>query len=229
MLKMISSDLGKTQIINSDLSSNWKCTFANTNMLQLAVIGTQLPYKIIVPDGSSYILSEQERLAYGQLKKIYENNNDSINFTYYHSKGLTAIKEYLKYKAKKSGKEKADLISLTINDYSSRFNDSLLRAFYVLISFCIVSYCIFCLSLGFYHFTSDWSKFFRLCSYFPSYMSPIRSNEMMFSDPVLNITSDNNPKLFSFGIFWDSISRIIISYLIYQFIQAFRKYGKRNQ
>lgn len=101
-IELINSDLGKTSFINCNLASFKRFVFYNTKLLEVFLGGTKLPLEIELPN--SNILeriekSEQQRLAFGQFKKIYENRGDNVTATEYLSRELEVYRHELTHRS----------------------------------------------------------------------------------------------------------------------------------
>jgi hypothetical protein len=65
----------------------------------------------------------------------------------------------------------------------------------------------------------------RIISFFPEFINPIRKSEFL---PKAILQSEIEPKIKASIILVDSLSKIFSAYLLYQFIAAFRKHGKKS-
>ncbi|MBN8680269.1 MAG: hypothetical protein J0M29_18735 [Chitinophagales bacterium] len=245
---MVDSDLGKIQIIKSDLSFYRKFVYSNTKMLELFIAGSEMPRNntFCLPNENNNLLevSVQKRLAYSQFKKIYENQGDipgSLRYLAYemdaylamlncHYYDLTKDKNSLPLSKKINSrifkhKYRGERWMLLLNKYSTNYgNDWLLgakRTFWAV----VICYSLFCLFQGImfnFEFNSinNVIEFFRIVSYAPYYLNPLRDLDSV--SPVDENTINPLARI------WDFISRIIVAYFAYQTIQAFRKLGKSS-
>jgi hypothetical protein len=208
------SDLGKTNLINCDLDSFGHFVFYNTKMLDVFVAGTELPKKsdkFKLPSSKNNKEKDaQQRLAYGQFKKISDNRGDSVQATEFLALEMDA---YARELANQKGK-RDERINLWLNKFSSNWGNDWVRS--VLITLIINSFCflLYCLSLG-YTLGTNWEIFWKLASYCLEFLNPLRKSDFLQADitPLARVV--------------DYASRIIVAYFTYQTIQAFRRFGKR--
>lgn len=84
-IKLVNSDLGKTQLINFNIRQFDKFEYKNSKMLEVFVADTEFPVRqnIFHSDENATLSQtlEQQRLALSQFKKIYENRGDNVRAT----------------------------------------------------------------------------------------------------------------------------------------------------
>lgn len=229
-LRFIDSDLGKVQFINSDLRQFKKFEFLNTKMLDVFVAGSQMPddTQFQLPKGSHANISEQKRLAYGQFKRIYENQGDTAGSLRYLAQEMDAYRAQMSSFKSSTKKERLDNWSerfiLFMNRHSTYYGNNWLRGVAVTISVTIVCFSGYLYLINYRPASpfiwENWKEFFRLYSYSPHYLNPFRD-----LDSIALIKEEDQS---SFARLWDLFSRIIIAYFVYQTIQAFRKLGKSS-
>ena len=209
------SDLGKTTFINCFLNES-SLSFESSKITEMFLAGTDMPVKVV---DTTY---QEMRSAYGQIKKIYENRGDAISSGIFFAKEINSYYEILSFK--KDGWEK---FNLTLNKYSTDHGQSWKRGLVSLLSASIISYVIYCLSIGLKldlrSGTQGWHLFIKASSYFFEYLNPVHKTDFVLNELGVKLDSD----LISIARIWEGISRVIIGYLLYQFVQAFRKYGKK--
>ncbi|HMR43466.1 MAG TPA: hypothetical protein PKC40_06520 [Saprospiraceae bacterium] len=221
-LRFIDSDLGKVQFINSDLRQFKKFEFLNTKMLEVFVAGSQMPdgEKFQLPKDSNANINEQKRLAYGQFKRIYENQGDTAGSLHYLAQEMDAYHAQLREEGR--WKNRGELFMLWMNKISTNHGTSWQHGLLSTIVALVFFYSIFCLLIG---YRWDWSDrgfegLWKLISYAPYYLNPLRDKDSIF----LIEEGDFN----AWSRLWDFISRIFLTYFVYQTIQAFRKLGKSS-
>lgn len=236
-LRLVDSDLGKTQFINCDLTQFQYFEFSNTKMLDVFVAGSQMPgdNAFLLPNDEKNPLrvAEQKRLAYGQFKKIYEAQGDTAGSLRYLAYEMDAYREQLKgektkpqfskkwWSDKKAWDNRGERATLWLNKYSTNYGNNWLRGLIMTLLMMFICFTIFCWMLG-YRLGNDWNKFGELVSYAPFYLNPLRDLDSV------SLIKENETQIEWYARLWDFISRIIVAYFAYQTIQAFRKLGKSS-
>lgn len=235
-LKIIDSDLGKTSFIGCDLRKFDSFTFCNSKILEVFVAGTRLPEKIEVPEKINK--NEQERLAFGQFKKIYESRGDTPMALRYLGFEMKAYKALLNKEKNEDYpitgsylQNKSESFLLFMNRISNNFGTNWLRGVGCTLISGSICYIIFCLTLGFrfgnFDNINDWEVFKELASFAPQYLNPLRGTDsglQVFKEATLLSKVEMN----FWARLWDYFSRVIVAYFVYQTIQAFRKLGKSS-
>jgi hypothetical protein len=216
-LQLIESDFGKMNFINSDFS-NFELIFDSSKIIDVFLAGSQLPIIVNSNRENKYARYQQQRIANSQLKKLHDQQGDSVGSALYYSNEMNGYYESIKFF--KSPYEK---INLWLNKWSSNHGFSWARG---LASTLIVSsafYLIFCLSIGYtiashvdYATINTFNKVF---SYYFEFINPVHRIDS-FKDIAPNKSVSSLARII------DGVSRIFISYFIYQLIQAFRKHGR---
>lgn len=214
-IHLINSDMGKTSFIDCNLNIFDDFFYYNTKLLEVFIGGTQLPLKITIPFKLNSETNEQQRLAFGQFKKIYDNRGDNVSANEFLALELNAYTAQLKERKIKHGEQ----FNLFLNKFSSNYGNDWVRSVIITLSINSICFLIYCLILG-YRIGSDWGLFIKLCGYSFEFLNPLRKADFLnshFKLPDWRI---------GVGVFWDYMSRIIIAYFVYQTIQAFRRFGK---
>lgn len=222
-IKILNSDMGKTNFIGCNLNQFHQFIFLNSKLLEIFIADTSLPKKEKIRTTetkvSRYEKLEQTRLALSQFKKIYENRGDVVMAIEYHAQEMEVYRQCLKYAESSLWTDRWNIrgerANLWLNKISSYYGNNWLRAVLVTIIVNTFFFIIYCWSLG-YCLGTDYKKFAELFSYSFEFLNPVRKS---------NLLSDNLSPL-SRTI--DYLSRIIIAYCVYQTIQAFRKFGKKS-
>lgn len=143
-----------------------------------------------------------------QLKLSLENTGN-----FYEAQKLRAISNDALKKIKSISKW--DKSILWINSKSNNHGLSIDNPLYYLISFSICFYLLYLLSLGRLFNTNniDWN----LIGYYFSFIDLTHRNDFLVNKGDLN----------GWSLIIDFINKLIIGFFTYQFIAAFRKYGKR--
>jgi hypothetical protein len=225
-LHIENSDLGKTTLINCDLSS-FGLNFKSSKITEVFVTGTLMPQRITNVDPI------QQQLGYSQIKKIYEARGDRVEANRYFAQEMEAYLTTLSWRNWSDFWEK---LNLGLNKYSTYYGQSWQRG---LLSTLIISgtfYALYCYSLGYRismpsETTID--EFWNLSSYFLEFLNPIHKADYVAEKLNERKTIDyswgqNHLEVGGWSRTLEGISRIFIAYFVYQFIQAFRKHGKAS-
>lgn len=230
---IINSDLGKTTFINCDLNAFDQFVFLNTKMLETFVADTILPHvgKIssLEKKNAGVALLEQQRLALGQFKKVYENRGDVVKALEYHAQEMEVYRESLKGVSLKWHKALFDIggerINLWVNRWSSYYGTNWVRAAGMTIVTGWSLFAFYCCVLGFRP-GPDVGRFWELFSYSFEFINPLRKADFLehafldsHKEPLYPVTPGARVV--------DYVARIIMAYMVYQTIQAFRKFGKK--
>ena len=215
MLSLINSDLGKINFISSDFSK-MKMICKASKITEIFLSGTEMP-KVAIGD------HKDKQVAYAQLKKVYDSRGDSVSSNDYQAKELEAHFDYLENKTK-TGEERRDYFTLWLNKYSNKFNQSYTRTLKYGLPVMGLIYWAYCLSLGFRICIGadsyDWGIFKHLVSLFPEFIYPIHTAGFVPKEMGLTSTFLIAPSV-------EFLARAVNGYLFFQFIQAFRKFGKK--
>jgi hypothetical protein len=164
---------------------------------------------------------EQKVSIYNQLKRIYDNQGDIVEATWYHSKAMDHQERLLKEKYKKEGgnwlgEQGFDLITFRLNKYTNNHGESWRKALRFIFLISLGMYCLYYLSLYYKEAPSLQATDRFITNYF------------LFLDPThkIDFLAGKKP-LWWLPVFFDFLGRILTGYGIYQFITAFRRHGRR--
>lgn len=230
LITIHNSDLGVTHFINCSLVDEWAYDFKNSIITSVHIVASDLPLqqKIHNKRENNYW---QKRLLFSQLHRVYEAAGSRVRAI---STNKIALEAYLlslpkKIKTEKGWRKKIRLIwdgiALLLHNISSNFDYSLSRAIGVLFLTTILLYYSYLCSLGFKpaNFTAEnKTTFYNLVAHYFVFLNPIHKANF-----IQKVNSTDVYIASPIAIFIDAISKIIIGYLIYQMIQAFRKFGKK--
>lgn len=171
---------------------------------------------------------DHKKLIFSQYKKMYEGRGDTVKAIEYQGKELDVHRTILC----KEGGRYLERLQLSLNKYSNNFGQSWHWAVCWIIGLGIFIYFFYCHSLGFTIGSGNPNEietFNKLFSYFFEFLNPIRKGEFiqipMFIEGKIK---SEYVTITGWARFIDFIWRIIITYLGYQLIQAFRKYSKKT-
>lgn len=234
LFKIIDSDLGNTHFISCRMKDGWEYGFLNSNILQINIVASFFPDK-----SEESTVELQKRILFSQLHQIYESSGSRIRSILYRKLALESYYKHLKelitnrkYEGrsvdKKSvkWKDRWDYLALSLHKISSDFDYKLNRAVLCLLGFTLLFYLLYIWSLDYYCLsassTEDWKRFVNLFANFFVFLSPIHKtnfiNKVGSSEVIIGT---------SWTVLVDSLAKIVTSYLIYQMVQSFRKFGKR--
>lgn len=212
------SNLGKIDFVNCNLNE-YEIDFLNSRINEISIIGGNFDKRINSPINKNEI-NTQEKLFYGQLKKSFENIGNlplsidaNANFMEAHLKSIKNEESNYSYK------NAIEYFNIWLNKVSNQHGKSTSVALTSLILVSIYLYSIFCISLSInkklMEFTFNNSILFA--SGYLEFINPLHKLDSILE--IFKISKTNN-----LSKFLDVSSKLIISYFIYQFIQAFRKY-----
>jgi hypothetical protein len=216
------SDLGKTTFIDCDFSKQ-RMFFSSSKITEIALAGTRLPgpTSIEIKQNKANVRNRlfQQKLALSQIKKVYQNMGDTVTAAEYQAHELETYRQSLD-----RGGEK---FNLWLNKYSNNYGQSWSRAFVILLVGSLIFYSAYCIALGFtMDFSVDGLKLLgHNMSLFLEFLNPIRKSD--FLPKALASKEEVNVNAAVYII--DSLAKIFNAYLIYQFIAAFRKHGKKSE
>lgn len=205
------SDLGKVNLI-SCIFGSLTLDFLSSKVIEVFLAGTEMPIRVV----------GDRQLAYGQLKKMYENRGDSIKSLEYLKMELESQFELLSAIPRKSRtlEERHERFVLLLGKYSNRFGTSY-KNWWIVMIFMVVLFCAHNWELG-YHL--EWSEagrdnFATILSLLPEFLFPIHKADF--------IAEKLNTAVTPISRVIDVLARVVSGYFIYQYVQVFRKYGKK--
>jgi hypothetical protein len=219
------SDLGKTTFMGSDFSTLY-LDFHSSKITESFLSDTIMPYQIktfIRKEGTITIKDnpEQQRLGYGQLKKIYENRGDAVTALSYYAKEMNAlmISPNIGF---------GERINLFFGRISNNHGTDWILG--VISTFICGGICFFFFCFHFNikpSFTYQGWTFFWNNSMpaFLEFFNPLHKTKEIVA--ILKNVKPDAVKLNWDNSLVDFLSKISITYFEYQLIQAFRKYGKK--
>ncbi len=217
-IRILSSDLGKTTIVNSDLS-NFRLLFYSSKITDVFIAGSKMPSRIVNDD------VEQRQLGYSQIKKIYDNRGDKVQANFYLSEEMNAYYDTLNWKDNFWEK-----LNLFANKFSTNHGQSWSRGLLTTILVSSLFYILYCFQLGirptYFYVNGDILYvpilfFGKVASYFIEFVNPIHK-----ADYIADEIYEKKQYVSGWARFTEGISRIFIAYFVYQLVQAFRKHGK---
>ncbi|MEA5256437.1 hypothetical protein VB264_01505 [Arcicella aquatica] len=212
------SDLGKTTFMGSDFSRLY-LDFKSSKITESFLSDTIMPSEIKSHDGVNS--SEQQRLGYGQLKKIYENRGDAVSALEYYAKEMNALEKSKKISL-------WEKINLFLGRISTNHGTNWARGLFSTMICTLLCFSLISLSSG---ISSSFTKvgwIFFCNNSIPAFLEFF--NPLHKSKDIISILKSTKPELIK--LTWaisvvDFLSKIFITYFEYQLIQAFRKHGKK--
>ena len=214
--QVVNSDLGKINFIDCNFSE-MQMDIRASKLTELFLAGTEMPSVLIG-------IYRDRQIGYAQLKKVYENRGDSVKSLDYLALELNAHYEELKSIPSKNrtGEHRRNLFILRMNKWSNNFGTSYLNwpiAVLVMTIIFIAHNFALGYTLAITLNKNEWHNFFEILSLFFEFLYPIHKAD--FIPEAVNMPVTAGSRILDFT------GRIFSGYFIYQFIQVFRKYGKR--
>lgn len=213
ILHCSNSNLGKCEIYDVDFGLFDKVIIQSSNIQD--IIPTNVTW---CKDITTYFFTPTEykeiREVYRQLKNVMIRQNDKVQELVYHKLEMNALLRQLK----QQGANWPDRFILWSNKVSNAHGHSWRRAIVMLLGITLVAYVSIKLLLGYTQFDS--STIIKHVGLFLESMNPIRKFSAVYDETKKGPAAD-----LAYTI--DVLYRIVTSYLIFQFISAFRKYVKK--
>lgn len=227
LFRIVNCSLGETEITGSDLTK-FNFEYRDSKLLKVFFSGTQLPKeRIDIYNGTPLgrlpdrVYFEQKISVYNQLKRIFENQGDVVEATWYHAKAMANQQRLLSLqyheKADKWWSEEAfELFNFRLNKISNNHGESWRMALCFSFSVLLVIYTLYFTAINFEKpFALDGIDDF--IGNFFSFLDITHKIDFMVEKEVLN----------GWAKFLDFFGRVATGYCIYQFIAAFRRHGKK--
>jgi|GEM_PF-5121175 len=213
-INIFNSDIGKT-MFSSNLSGFDKFCFSNSKIIEAFIAGPRLPDIYARPGENE---DEQKRIAYSQIKRIYENRGDTITAMKYFRLEMEIYHGQLKNNLE--DKIPGEKFQLLFNQFTNRHGTEWQKALMVTLLSSVLLYAVYCtLLFGFdFHGHIKW----RLLPYYFEFVNPTHK-----IDFLKQFAYSTNTVRDSIALVLDSLCRITVPLLLYQMIQAFRKYGRK--
>ncbi|GAB3937675.1 hypothetical protein [Mucilaginibacter myungsuensis] len=204
------SVLGKTQINNCDFSKFQTVNLENSNILEITPVNVVLCNNKNI--ASSNLFSTKENFR--QLKIVSQKNEDIDNKLIYARHEMNTLLTI----AKETNASFNDKFILYTSWLSNDFGNNWSRALIWLLSVSLLFYTAIKYLLGYVYF--DVLLIGDEIGKFLIFLNPLHQFEKLFG-------ADANNQNTNGAILVDGISKIIGAYLLYQFVNAFRKYVKK--
>lgn len=228
LIRIRNSDLGQVQFLSCTFrGKGWKYEFVNSKILGIEILGSYFPDHPYI-DNMSTAEYKQQRFLYGQLSKVYENQGNRVRALFYRKSSIGAYQKELANKDKISHREWFDLQSLRLYWVTNGFDYNLSVSALWLMGYSIFSYVCYLLLCDqplqiCWNCKDSVSRFlFYLAKYF-EFINPI--HKVQFIEDINSNYSSHIP-IKAKAVLLDNVSRVIIVFLTYQFVQAFRKFGR---
>lgn len=221
-IRISQSSLGKTEFNDCPLA-DFRFEFNNSKITDCFVSGDSIPTKnvhVFGKETNSIEEHQQKASFFNQFKKIFEAQGDIYHATQFQAKWADEQRNLLEliHQKEKSwfNSTFSDLWILRLNRWSNIHGESWPRAFGWILVLGLVFYLPYLYSIG-RRFTPG--KFdFNLIGYYFEFLNPAHKFNFINEGNIAN----------GLTVFIDVVWRIIVAYLIYQFIAAFRKHTKKQ-
>jgi uncharacterized protein YjbI with pentapeptide repeats len=213
-LKLLRSNLGSCQLYDVDFT-NFKTIIIDNSIIQ-DIVSANVSWCTNIqstaqPGTKSF---QHARETYRQLKNVMIRQNDKVMELEYHKKEMDNYRSSIK-----GVKEKwADRFILWTNRISNHHGLSYVQPLKLLLPIALLVYVGNNLLLGKTHF--DITTIPKYSAQYLESLNPIRKFESIYGKESITVGG-------GFAQFFDVLFRLISSYLIFQFISAFRKYAKK--
>jgi hypothetical protein len=230
IIKISQSSLGRTEFIDCPLA-DFHFQYNNSKITECFIMGSTLPGgKIEIVGVEEMSLKEQQKASiYNQFRKIFEAQGDLYSANQFQASWARHQQRYLVLKEegltrKKTGlfrkigfslnETSQDICTLRLNKISNNYGESWLRALFLILSIGLVFYIAYLATIG----RLQESKFdWNLLGYYFEYLNPVHKTNFI----------DEKTKVSGLTVFIDFTGRLLIAFLIYQFVAAFRKNSKK--
>lgn len=206
LFKIDNTSIGKTDFQSINLTSFEKVCIFDNILTEIDYTNMQWKEEITVQQFKKGYESAKKRDTYRSLKNVSQKNNDQPQALIFYAQEMDNH-----YKTTKFKKEKANKIALFFNKISNEFGMNWWRPIWILFIVSIIAYSflIFSINGPCIYTTEIFSKYFI-------FLNPIHKTEFI-GKGYWN----------TWSYFIDFVFRIISGYLIYQTIQAFRKFSRQ--
>lgn len=198
-IEIINSDLGNSHFIGCNMYSFNHFIFKNSNILGIFVADTKFPLRTQISTNNGD-QNTQRRLVLSQIKKVFENQGDTVLASHYRASEMRVYREQLNFP-----QQLGTWLIVSLSRETSKFGQSIFRPLFWL--FC-GHYLLFMLAIGFNAF--EWNEVGELWYYFFYLANPIRTYIFQTDWTILI----------------DILMRVWSSYMIYNFIRASRRFIK---
>jgi hypothetical protein len=200
-------------MFSSDLSKFDRFVFLNSKISEIFVAGPKLP-EIETIEGFS--LKEQRRIAFNQLKKVYENRGDGVTAMKYQVYEMEIYSKQLA--SKEEDRISGERFQLGFNKYTNKHGSIWNRPLIFLLAFSILAYSGYWACL--YGVSGQFQP--KAIAFYFEFLNPTHK-----TDFLIDFKNKQFTNWYILAILIDYTNRIVIGLLLYQMIQAFRKYGKK--
>jgi uncharacterized protein YjbI with pentapeptide repeats len=229
------SSLGKAEFTDCDLSS-FDFQFSNSKITEIFISGGTIPSDNIevfnIPK-KTLEWHEQKVSVYNQLKKVFDSQGDIFLSSHFQSKTSKHQSKVLELRLEKENKtfksrnekvskffstNRFDSWAFKLNEFSNLHGENWGRALAFTLFIPIPFYLFYLCSVG-RLFLFDKEIDLNLIGYYFSFLDPTHK---------IDFLTKSEKDINGWARFCDFVSRIVVSYGIYQLIVAFRKLGKKN-
>lgn len=221
-IRISQTSLGKTEFTNCPLA-DFRFEYNSSKITDCFVSGGSIPIKnvhIIGAELGSIEEYQQKASFFNQFKKIFEAQGDIYHATQFQAKWAEEQRKSLKLIHREENgwfnTTFNDLWILKLNNLSNLHGESWPRAFGWIMGLGLVFYLIYLFSIGRLFTPNQFD--FNLIGYYFEFLNPAHK---------FNFINEGNIAS-GWTVFIDVAWRIVVAYLLYQFIAAFRKHTKKQ-
>lgn len=224
------SSFSQLELIGNSFSSFDYQIFENSNITNTFIAGTDFPEEIKTRLGNEndepYSNSEQAKLFYEQIKTAYLNQGNTTKALEYRAKELEEHYKDLTFK-----ENTWEVITLWFNKVTNNHGTSWTKGVRLFFLFTIPLYLFILLLTDQVHLinpiTMDWGQYWKdLDNYIANYFDFINPTSNIFKDwDYIFLLENKQISWYIKGLLF--INKLFIVTVIYQIVQAFRKFGRR--
>jgi hypothetical protein len=227
VFRLFNTDLGKTTFMGSDFS-NLYLDFQSSKITESFISDSILPKEPLrthlatLTKEEKISLLNQQRSAFSQIKKIYENRGDTVTALEYYAKEMDILNNNPATKF-------SEWINLKLSELSTIHGTDWSRGLLSTLIASTILFFLFCLSVNIYPSLTctGWSYFWDII--FPNYfefLNPLHKSKEIVSN-LRQLKEHESITISGLTSITDFMSKIIITYCQFQLVQAFRKHGKK--
>jgi len=215
-LSFVNSDFKGMKFINCEFADS-VLEFENS---QLEMFTAETNFPVNVKTNGLFNRWSQAQLAFGQLAKSYDAQGDTVRHLDYKSRELHAHMRKLNFKEDPSA-----FLNLWANYLSNNFGRNWIQCAAITLILGAISFYLIVVSSNNYSIGFGWHVDTRILNSFFHFFNPIRDTD---TNKVFEIDGKQYIKLTRRSYVLDFFAHILLAFLFYQTISAFRRFGKSN-
>ncbi len=214
IIQLFESNLGNAELFDIDFTKFKSVKICNSNIQDIVPTNISWCNNVETNIFGGNVSNNHLRETFRQLKTIMVKIGDKVEELKYYGLEMDAYSKYLKIEKKNW----EDRVIFCLGKWSNNHGLSWLRAFVILICFSFFVFNLNKFLLGYNSFKLEFVPI-DLANWIES-INPIRKFENVYKIYKKGFNAN-------LALLIDIVSRIIYSFLIFQFVSAFRKYVKK--